>query len=152
MRVLLVNPSTDHMIKTHVPMEIETEAGLQPPLGLLYISAYLRANTPHDVKVIDLQLSNTPENDLSATIASFHPDVVGITTTTFNLIDTVAAARLIKKLQPETRIIVGGPHTSIFPDETIALDCVDGIVIGEGEIAFTELIDNLEHPEIPAAY
>jgi radical SAM superfamily enzyme YgiQ (UPF0313 family) len=70
--------------------------------------------------------------------------MVGITAMTFTLIDVIMTAELIKKHNPSCKIILGGPHVHIYPEETINLDCVDYLIQGEGELAVLELLEALE--------
>lgn len=73
-------------------------------------------------------------------------DVVGITAMTFTLIDVVLTCRAIRSVRPNAKIVLGGPHVHLYPDETIRLPCVDFLIQGEGELAFVELLDALDHP------
>ena len=44
--------------------------------------------------------------------------------------------------------MLGGPHPTIFPEETINLPSVDYVIIGEGEIPFLQLVNGAEPREI----
>jgi radical SAM superfamily enzyme YgiQ (UPF0313 family) len=77
---------------------------------------------------------------------------VGITAMTFTLIDACMTAKLIKKIMPSTKVILGGTHTHLFPDETINLDGVDFALMGEAEFSFAKFLKNfhsLQANEIP---
>lgn len=37
-------------------------------------------------------------------------------------------------------VVMGGFHPTALPDEVLKLDCVDAVVIGEGEVTFRELV------------
>ncbi len=52
-------------------------------------------------------------------------------------------AHVIKKNFPNTPIIWGGYHPSLFPEHTVAHPCVDIVVFGQGERTFEELVDRL---------
>jgi radical SAM superfamily enzyme YgiQ (UPF0313 family) len=71
------------------------------------------------------------------------PDIVGITATTFTLIDCIQTAKRAKSVSPEIKVILGGPHVYIYPRETLHIPEVDYIVLGEGEQNFTQLINAL---------
>jgi len=54
-------------------------------------------------------------------------------------LDTELTIRLAKALNPGVKIILGGNHASAFPERWI--ECgVDFVVVGEGEVAFRELM------------
>jgi len=137
---LLINPCHKQIIKSNFPDEIDREVKSLPPLGILYIAAFLKKQSRHQVDVIDLNTSNA-EIKLEDIIPKNKPDMVGIYTSTFNLLDVFLTARKIKEINPGTHINLGGPHVNIYPQETMSNPNVDSIVAGEGEITFTELAD-----------
>lgn len=145
MRVLLVNPPQLNMVTNNIPSIVDEERGHNPPLGILYVAAHARENTPHEVRVIDAVVEGLDYPALKARIAAERPDVVGITATTFTLIDAVETARLVKEIDKEIAVVMGGPHPYIYPEETINLPGIDYLVIGEGEEIFTALLGNLHN-------
>jgi hypothetical protein len=79
------------------------------------------------------------------------PWLVGFTCYVWNVERTLWIARELKRLQPEVRIVLGGPE--ITADNSWVLDCdaFDYAVIGEGEQTFTQLLlALLEDETIPA--
>ena len=67
-------------------------------------------------------------------------DVVAFSCYIWNITQTLEVAKKIKALNPETKILFGGPEVSYEFDEVIALDYVDYIIVGEGETAFEEFL------------
>ena len=53
MKILLIRPPHNHMITTNVPKAVDTETGMYPPLGLLYVAAGLNAWTDAEVELLD---------------------------------------------------------------------------------------------------
>ena len=41
-------------------------------------------------------------------------------------------------------MVLGGWHPSLLPDQTLAAECVDVVVLGQGEDAFLEVVQRLE--------
>ena len=146
MKVLLVNPPQINLITNNIPSIVDEERGYNPPLGILYVAAYARENTPHEIKVIDAVVEELDYTALKARIALEKPDVVGITATTFTLVDACETARLVKEINKEIQVVMGGPHPYIYPEETINLPAVDFLVLGEGEEVFAALINSLHNP------
>lgn len=147
MKVLLLNPPDFNMIKTNFPDELEGEekTGYNPPLGLLYVAAYAAAHTNFEIEVLDTQVEELGYAEIKNEIIRRKPDIVGIQTMTFTLIDVIRLAKIIKEINKDTIIVLGGPHVNIFPEETITLSEIDFLVLGEGEIPFTELITGLDN-------
>jgi radical SAM superfamily enzyme YgiQ (UPF0313 family) len=50
----------------------------------------------------------------------------------------------VKKVLPQTHVVWGGAHVGIYPAESLELDNVDSIIIGDGEQPFTELCQRIE--------
>jgi len=144
MKVLLINPPRENEIIGNNPPIIEKERGFNPPLGLLYLAAYLEKYSKHDVTILDAQVEKIEYSDLEFRIRSVRPDIVGVTTMTMTLIDVIKTIGIAKKTDRNIRIVLGGPHVHLFPNETIQLDNVDYLVLGEGEKTFKELIDHLD--------
>jgi len=143
-KLLLINPPSENELLGNNPRIIESERGFNPPLGLLYIAAYLRKNSSHEIAVIDAPSEHLSYSLLEKRIAAFAPDVVGITAMTFTMRDVLKTAGIVKKLNDGTKCVLGGPHVFIYPDETINLPQVDFLILGEGEIVFKEFLDVYE--------
>lgn len=66
---------------------------------------------------------------------------IGISTMTgFQITGTLRIMRLVKKINPRVKIILGGVHPSLLPEQCMLEPSVDFIVMGEGEITFVELL------------
>ena len=70
--------------------------------------------------------------------------IVGITSFTISMVDVCLAARTIRKIVPHAHICLGGHHPIAWPFEAAQLPEFDSVVVGEGEIAFTELVSAVE--------
>ena len=73
------------------------------------------------------------------------PKLIGISLTSPNFLVTRKITERLKSALPETLIIWGGVHPTIFPDECIS--CTDAICIGEGEMPILELANRMENGE-----
>jgi anaerobic magnesium-protoporphyrin IX monomethyl ester cyclase len=114
-----------------------------PPLGLGYISAYLKAHTKDEIRVVDLTVDQLSFKEFSKRyLHDFRPELIGISTVTPTYIYAVDLATKIKK-EIDVHIAVGGPHPSALPEETAMEPCFDSVVVGEGEIAFLKLRNTL---------
>jgi len=143
MRILLVNPPNENMLKTPLPEFVEADRGAVPPLGLLYIGTVARQDG-HDVSIVDCQGEGLSYGELSERIASASPDIVGISAMTFTLVDALYAARAAKEVDEGIKVVMGGPHPTIYPKETASFPEVDYAISGEGEYAFRDLVRAIE--------
>ncbi|MBS1266382.1 MAG: Ribosomal protein S12 methylthiotransferase RimO [Candidatus Woesearchaeota archaeon] len=142
MKILLINPPLDNMLDTEVPSVVTQERGHNPPIGLLYVAASLeKAN--FDVKVIDAQAEELSYEGLKQRMKKLDPDVVGLSVTTFTLIDGLITARIAKQINPNVKVVFGGSHCHIYPIQTIEFDEVDFLILGEAEKPIVKLVKNI---------
>lgn len=141
MRVILIYPPIYNMLKTNVPEIVDEETGLYPPLGLMYIASYAEKNTDYEIEILDTQAERMSYDTIARYIKLKMPEIVGIQTTSFTFIDVILTARIVKKIDKNIKIVLGGPHVNIYPEETILNPEIDFLVLGEGEYVFTELIN-----------
>lgn len=121
---------------------LKTVATNMPSLGLAYIySAFEQAGCK--VQFQDYQGRKTTIEEILDDIIDNQYDLVGMQTYISNINRCLALASLIKKRRPTTRIILGGPHTTIFPDMVIKHPAVDFVTISEAEITVKELVECL---------
>jgi radical SAM superfamily enzyme YgiQ (UPF0313 family) len=144
MKALLINPPFKSVIMTNTPSIVDEEQGFFPPLGIMYIASYAENKTEHKIEILDTQVEQLNYTQIEYEIKKRGPDIVGITTMTFSLIDSILTAKVVKKVDDSIAVVLGGPHVGIYPEETINFSEVDYLVIGEGEITFTELLQNID--------
>lgn len=144
MKVLLINPPIENIINLELPLWVRQNQGVFPPLGLMYLASYLKKNLDCEVRILDALAEKMNYGRINEYIRDFHPNVVGITAHTNNLIDVILTTDIIKKIDRNIHVCLGGPHVNIFPKETIALSSVDSVVLGEGEITFADLVKCLK--------
>jgi anaerobic magnesium-protoporphyrin IX monomethyl ester cyclase len=145
LKILLINPPDDHFVKLGGPNQINFVQHIYaPPIGLLYLISFLRQNSDSQVRLWNGQVPERPGlQDLEDTINNFAPDLAGITVNSAAWFDALECARLVKKVRPETHVVMGGAHLSVYPEETLGQPEVDSIVIGEGEHTLLELSEKL---------
>lgn len=109
-----------------------------PPLGMLYVASAARENG-HEVDIYDVGVSNFDEALKYTKDKQF--DVIAFSLYTTNLLDTY---KFIEKIHRGHTIIVGGPHATALPEQTMK-DCyfIDYLVCGEGEETFVEILSNI---------
>lgn len=128
------------------------------PLGLAYIAGYL-VNKNVKVSIVDCVVEGYNEEridknnitfglsleELKNKIEDYKPDVVGVSCLmTIQKHNTIDVCNLIKSIDKNIKVVVGGAHPSNFPNEMLSEDSIDCVVIGEGERAMYEIVrDNL---------
>jgi len=129
MRILLINPPNAGILKA---------VGVHfPPLGLLYLAAYLEREGYHP-EVKDLCVEKGSKGD----IRFRDYDVVGIGTDTARYYNALRIARTAQR--EGCTVIMGGPHPCFVDEEVLNTNQVDFVVRGEGEITLHELLVELQ--------
>jgi radical SAM superfamily enzyme YgiQ (UPF0313 family) len=132
MHVLLINP--------FYPIS-ETPS---PPLGLAYLAAALE-HAGVEVRVLDLVVYPYSEEMLADLLSEFKPALVGLTAVSMNVDRALSMARDVKRLAGHAVTVLGGPHATFSPAETLnACSALDIIVLGEGERTIVELSAAIE--------
>ncbi|MFH0838769.1 MAG: radical SAM protein [Candidatus Omnitrophota bacterium] len=98
-----------------------------PLLGPLYLGAILKKRG-HTVEVYK-------ENILSPDYARLDSDLIGISILT----STAKRGYEIAKKFPRERVIIGGPHASLLPEE--AIQYARQVVIGEAEAVIADVVE-----------
>ena len=109
------------------------------PLGLAAIASALDRSR-FDVIIVDGRLEQDPVSRvLEATDGALCLGVGVLTGTP--IADAIAVTESVHAARPDCRIVWGGWHPSLFPQETLAEAGVDAVVVGQGERAFAEIVE-----------
>lgn len=142
-RVLLIRYHDVTHVNTRLPASLNKAQGIYPPLGIAYIAAKLE-ESGYEANIIDSQAENLTSQETKKRIEKVEPDVVGVTAMTPTIQGALEILRLTKEINREIVTVMGGPHLSAYPRETVSNRFVDYAVIGEGEYATVELMEALE--------
>lgn len=122
---------------------------IQPSLGLGYLATAARDQC--EVKILDCIKENIIRTDrFSRIIKDFNPDLVGIQCYTSDLGFVKEALGAVKNIGRGIITVVGGPHVSAVPKETVRYfeNNIDFAFIGEAERGFRKLIDYLNNKPV----
>jgi len=111
------------------------------PLGIALLASAIEKYCPEStVDVIDTTFEKNPLHFIERIVSSTQYDLVGVSVMTTMLKDSLLIASLVKKYHPDTKVVFGGPHTTVMPEETLHNEQVDCVVIGEGEETIVDII------------
>ncbi|CDG65567.1 MAG: anaerobic magnesium-protoporphyrin monomethyl ester cyclase [Methanobacterium sp.] len=114
-----------------------------PPLGISYMAAVLEKNG-YTVSIIDASALEMTWEDLEKAVQEESPQVVAITALTPTIKQADKSAQIVKKVLPETTVVMGGYHPTFNYQEILEKDYVDIVIMGEGEYTMLELVQTLE--------
>lgn len=139
---MLLNPP---MSQAEIYSDYNKMAPILAPLGICYIAAVLEKNG-HNVRIIDSIAEKINKDKIIRRIEKYQPDIVGVTVTTASFFRAVELAELIKSIYKNILIVIGGPHVSSLPKESLSnCDFFDIGVFGEGEYTFLEIVDSYKN-------
>lgn len=98
---------------------------------------------PYDIEIFEATINDSTDYMLESVIEK-KPDVVGISCYIWNIEIALNLAENVKKILPNVVMVLGGPEASYDVENLLSKGFVDYVVIGEGEIAFKELLEALE--------
>ncbi len=154
-KIMLVNPANT--------MPKDSVRRLTSPLGLMYLGAVLKQDN-YDVKILDstcegyynTQISGEhityglSDDEFKKRVREYEPDLVGITSMfSAQQKNSIHHCDLVKSVNPEIPIVLGGIHPSILTEESTKNSSVDFVIIGEGEYRIIKLLDALNKNQKP---
>jgi len=110
-----------------------------PPLGLAYLAAVLEKDGFANLHIIDMKAREMNFLELEKELVNLKPAILGITLATGQVTSTAKIIKIAKAINPEVICLIGGPHASALPEETLRETKADVCVYGEGELSLLEL-------------
>lgn len=110
-------------------------------LAIYYLKEYAKAYEK-SIELAEYTINHRAEGILKG-IYKTHPDLVAFSCYIWNIEIITEVVVELKKVMPELKIWFGGPEVSYNSKECLeAIDELDGIIIGEGEQTFLELMES----------
>lgn len=145
-KILLIYPPTD----TFFIEKERVHTGFAPPMGLLYIAKILEENN-HEVELIDFSAEQFTEEKLKNKLNDV--EMVGLTVLSVSIKQTKEIISKIKQYNKKIKIIIGGPHCTLFPDKSLIETGADISVTGPGEKSILEIIKSIDDlKNVPGVY
>jgi radical SAM superfamily enzyme YgiQ (UPF0313 family) len=107
------------------------------PMGIMLLSALAKE------KGHTTALNVLSERNLGDTVKTLRPDVVAFSAKTGEHKYYIRANEIVKGISKTVFTVMGGPHTTFFP-EIIETHDIDALCVGEGDEAWTELLQAVE--------
>ncbi|NOZ85733.1 MAG: B12-binding domain-containing radical SAM protein [Deltaproteobacteria bacterium] len=133
------------MIKPRWSGEIGFMHPITPPLGLLYLAAFARQERPgsYVFKIVDERLDQPDLRQWNHILEEFTPDLIAISALNAEAGRTAYLTHLLKAKASHVPIVLGGPYPTSVGRAALDRTLADLLVVGEGEIAFLEILDHV---------
>lgn len=116
-------------------------------IAIRQIKGYIESRTDYKINLLEFTINNYVD-DIIQKIYKCKPDLIGFSCYLWNIEFVSKLCVLIKKLLPETKIILGGPEVTYTPAKTMKNIPCDYVISGEGELATLLLVRAL-HDNTP---
>jgi radical SAM superfamily enzyme YgiQ (UPF0313 family) len=128
------------------PVIMHESAFHMPNLGIASLAANI--DPGHEIALIDLiRKRRRVGRYLRRVLRRSKPDLVGLSSMTWQYATCVKIIKLIRRIIPDVRIVIGGYHATLMYAEIAASEearDIDFIIRGEGEVAFKRLLRALD--------
>ncbi|MBN1102645.1 MAG: B12-binding domain-containing radical SAM protein [Deltaproteobacteria bacterium] len=142
MKILLVYP---YFIEERIQAE-DIEC---PPIGLYWVAALLKEHG-YDVEILNWYDALRRPEEIRGVLGLKRPDIIGFSILHANRWGGIEIARIARELNPDVKIVLGGPGATFLWRHLLThFPVVDFVVIGEGEIPFLELVQHVEKGKGP---
>lgn len=111
---------------------------LRTRIGVMMLSSALKKHG-HETAVF-----TGYDDDIVKSIMEYRPSLVAVSSSTIEHLFGLDVAQKLKKAGNKAPIIMGGPHTTFYPEETLAQEGLDGLCIGEGDDLIVEVADRID--------
>ncbi len=124
------------------------------PQAVPLAAGCLKANLPEQLRqncqLLDLYAEQN-DAEILQTILDRQPQVVAFPLYLWNRTRLLALCRKLRETEPRLFLLAGGPEASADSARVIAEGNLDGVICGEGEMVFAELMTALASGQPPAA-
>jgi len=144
MKVLLIIPSFNKIIYENT--KIRAGRIDSPTLAMPVIAANLVKHC-HEVKILDLNLY-ADYAVLEKAVHDFRPEYAGISFVTPLYNEMKKISKTIKEINQDIEVVIGGPHVSSSPEESLRDSAADVAVVGEGDFTILEIVGKKDYSAI----
>lgn len=110
-------------------------------LAIRYLKAYCESD--FDIELAEYTIKD-PALNIVSDLFGRNPDVIGFSCYIWNIEETISIVRMLRKVMPSVKIVLGGPEVSYDTHEWMQrVPEIDFIVMGEGEETLHHLLTEL---------
>lgn len=113
-----------------------------PYFGILSISGYLEKYGFYPDVIVSFL-----EDDPVEAVSKLEPDVIGISVMSVEHKWLINTAQKIRRVLPNAKIVVGGIHAVLYPEEILSIPQVDLVCTSDGEEVMLDILRELEKSE-----
>ncbi|MCR1897736.1 B12-binding domain-containing radical SAM protein [Irregularibacter muris] len=113
-------------------------------LAIRYLESYCRNREDIDIEISEFTINDNLQSILGE-IYKKRANILAFSCYIWNIEESMKIVRMIKKIQPGIKIVLGGPEVTFYGTRWMnRAKEIDYIVKGEGEISFYELLEEIK--------
>jgi radical SAM superfamily enzyme YgiQ (UPF0313 family) len=140
--ILFVHPNASEVIYQDLSKQA---SAIEPPIWAAMLANHVRTRN-FSTAILDCEAEKLNWNEAAKTIVDFKARVICFvvygqqpSASSQNMTGAIATANLVKQLTDTPIVFVGG-HVAALPDEVLAEECVDIVLLNEGVYAISNLL------------
>jgi len=110
-------------------------------LGLRYLQANM-GELSSKTQLLEFIINNRPI-DIVEGLLTQNPSIIGFGVYIWNVAETTQVVSLLKTIQPDITIVLGGPEVSFEQEQQKIVELADYVITGQADLAFAELCTNI---------
>lgn len=141
MKVTFINPPFAYAAEDNVQnavLDPNDPVNSTFPIGLAILTA-IAEHKGHEVSTVEMPYLS--EQETIARVIELAPDVLAFSCWTGNQRVMARVTAAVRTALPRTYIVWGGHHSTLFPQQILESYAPDCVIRGEGEIPFSQLLD-----------
>ncbi|MFK5914572.1 MAG: radical SAM protein [Woeseiaceae bacterium] len=116
-------------------------------LGLRYLLANM-GNLRAQTQLLEFIINSRP-TDIVEALLKDTPKIIGLGVYIWNAEETLQVVKLLKKISPETVIILGGPEVTYETNQQEITTLADYVITGQADITFSEVCGDILNNKKP---
>lgn len=114
-----------------------------PPLGMLYISSFLKQHGYTNIDFIELGMEKESQDLFQEKVKQKKPVLIGISVYAETHQTAINLSRYIKKIQPDCKIVFGNAQATFTAESLLKDSGGDYVCLGESESTMVELLEHI---------
>ena len=115
-------------------------------IGLRYLYANMQ-ELQNDTEILEFSINDALQS-VAEKLLDTNPDIIGLGVYIWNASEIYELIHILKKVSPQTTIILGGPEVTYLPFR-VDFSLADYIIQGEGDLAFYQLCKDIQAQNNP---
>lgn len=148
MSAVPASPLAHHSVMPDIILTTLNAKYIHTSFGLRYLMANLGPLQPRAL-LLEFDINQRPL-DIAEALLARNPRIIGFGVYIWNVTETLEVVSAIRRVSPDTTIILGGPEVSYEWETQPIVELADYVITGEADLKFAEVCGQLLREARPA--